>query len=70
MCLKCILNECVVFVKGTDSSSPTLSELRKNDQMEDEVQTGNKDQVEAQGMNLFGKQKLTATSLIAVIQSE
>ena len=53
--LKCILNECVVFMKGTDSSSLTLSELGNNNQKEDEVQTGSKDQGEAQGMNLFGQ---------------
>ena len=41
--LKCILNECLVFMKGTDSSSPTLSQ----------VQTGNTDRGEAQGMTLF-----------------
>ena len=47
--------ECLVFMKGTDSSSPTLSELGNNNQKEDEVQTGSKDQGEAQGMNLFGQ---------------
>ena len=52
--LKCILNECLVFMKGTDSSSPTLSELGSNGQMENKVPTGNTDQGEAQGMNLFG----------------
>ena len=53
--VKCILNECLVFMKGTDSSIPILSELGNNDQMEDEVQIGNKDQGEAQGINLFGQ---------------
>ena len=45
--------ECLVFMKGTDSSSPTLSALGNNYQMEDQVQTGNKEQGVAQGINLF-----------------
>ena len=56
--LKCILNICFVFMKGillkVYSSIPTLSELGSNVQMENKVPTGNTDQGEAQGMNLFG----------------